>query len=124
MILLLLSCFTLWSRENPFKEEDLHINDTTVVIPIDIIRKANIKLIEGNYYKEMSYQKDTIINDLNNMVSLYVSVNDDLANKLITQEELNKKLQKNLDAKRKVNNILIGATTVGVLGTIILYLLK
>lgn len=124
MILLLLSCFTLWSRENPFKEEDLHINDTTVVIPIDIIRKANIKLIEGNYYKEMSYQKDTIINDLNNMVSLYVSVNDDLANKLITQEELHKKLQKNLDAKRKVNNILIGATTVGVLGTIILYLLK
>ncbi len=123
MILLLLSCFTLWSRTTPFKEE-LHISDTTVVIPIDIIRKANIKLIEGNYYKEISYQKDTIINDLNNMVSLYISVNDDLANKLITQEELNKKLQKNLDVKRKVNNILIGTTTVGVLGTIILYLLK
>lgn len=123
MILLLLSCSTLWSMTTPFKESDGEV-DTTVVVPISIIRKANIKLIEGNYYKEISYQKDTIICNLNDMISLYSESNEELHKRLIANEKLNSDLQRNLNRKDKMNNILIGTTTVGLLGTIILFLLK
>lgn len=123
MILLLLSCSTLWSMTTPFEEIDGEV-DTTVVVPISIIRKANIKLIEGNYYKEISYQKDTIICNLNDMISLYSESNEELHKRLIANEKLNSDLQRNLNRKDKMNNILIGTTTVGLLGTIILFLLK
>lgn len=123
MILLLLSCSTLWSMTTPFKEIDGEV-DTTVVVPISIIRKANIKLIEGNYYREISYQKDTIICNLNDMVSLYSQSNEELHKQIIANEKINKDLQRSLNRKDKLNNILIGTTTVGLLGSIILFLIK
>lgn len=123
MILLLLSCSTLWSMTTPFKDIDGEV-DTTVVVPISIIRKANIKLIEGNYYREISYQKDTIICNLNDMVSLYSQSNEELYKQIIANEKINKDLQRSLNRKDKLNNILIGTTTVGLLGSIILFLIK
>lgn len=123
MILLLLSCSTLWSMTTPFKEIDGEV-DTTVVVPISIIRKANIKLIEGNYYREISYQKDTIICNLNDMVSLYSQSNEELHKQIIANEKINKDLQRSLNRKDKLNNILIGTTTVSLLGSIILFLIK
>jgi hypothetical protein len=100
------------------------VNDSTVAVPIFIIRKANIKLIEGNYYKTISLQKDTIISNLNAIVNINSSMIDELDKKLILQQELNNNLQKNLIANKKVNNILIGTTTVSVLGIIVLMLIK
>jgi len=107
----------------PFKEIDDEV-DTTVVVPISIIRKANIKLIEGNYYREISYQKDTIIYNLNDMVSLYSQSNEELHKQIIMNEKINKDLQRSLNRKDKLNNILIGTTTVSLLGSIILFLIK
>lgn len=103
----------------------IHFNnaDSIVVIPISMIRKANIKLIEGNYYKSISYQKDTIIDNLNKIIIVNNSVISDLENQIAYQIKINNNIQKELNKKNKTNNILIGSTTTSFIGIIVLILL-
>ena len=58
------------------------------------------------------------------MVSLYSQSNEELHKQIIANEKINKDLQRSLNRKDKLNNILIGTTTVGLLGSIILFLIK
>ena len=54
---LLLSSKSLWSQT---KENA----DSLVVVPLELIQQANIKLAEGKYYKELSEKQFELLFDL------------------------------------------------------------
>lgn len=103
-IVVLLSCLLSWSRENndsiPFTGK-LIKNDTTettvVVLPIDIIREANIKLNERLIFKEMIEVKDKQLDTYKYIDSLSQNTIDNLIiknNNLLIE---NNKIKKNIN---------------------------
>ena len=71
MILLLLSASKSWSTNNndtiPLRG-DFHTDSTYAIIPINFIKKANIKLIERKYFIKEINVKDSIISLQNELI--------------------------------------------------------
>ena len=92
--------------------------DSLVVVPIELIEQANIKLAERNYYKELSQKQDEMIFDLQEVNYYKQQTIDKLKNdnlKLTEKNQeyidLNYSLAKNLEISRR-RNIIFG--TIGV----------
>lgn len=92
--------------------------DSLVVVPIELIEQANIKLAERNYYKELSQKQDEMIFDLQELNYYRQQTIDKLKNdnlKLTEKNQeyidLNYSLAKNLEISRR-RNIIFG--TIGV----------
>lgn len=91
--MLLFSCFLSWSKEtdNSITSTGKIIgNDTTVVVlPIDVIREANIKLTERLILKDLNMYKDEEIKNYQNLVDEQTKTINNLRNdKLVTEIEL------------------------------------
>lgn len=108
MIVLLLSCSSSWLRAKSdcsiasslrgvrTSEASAYANDSVAIIPIEIIREANVKLIEREYLIETLNTKDSIISsyarykiktdstlrDYHNKLSEQVRVNEELKHKI------------------------------------------
>lgn len=92
--------------------------DSLVVVPIELIEQANIKLAERNYYKELSQKQDEMIFDLQEVNYYKQQTIDKLKNDNLNLTEknqeyidLNYSLAKNLEISRR-RNIIFG--TIGV----------
>ena len=92
--------------------------DSLVVVSIELIEQANIKLAERNYYKELSQKQDEMIFDLQEVNYYKQQTIDKLKNdnlKLTEKNQeyidLNYSLAKNLEISRR-RNIIFG--TIGV----------
>lgn len=92
--------------------------DSLVVVPIELIEQANIKLAERNYYKELSQKQDEMIFDLQEINYYKQQTIDKLKNDNLNLTEknqeyidLNYSLAKNLEISRR-RNIIFG--TIGV----------
>lgn len=92
--------------------------DSLVVVPIELIEQANIKLAERNYYKELSQKQDEMIFDLQEVNYYKQQTIDKLKNdnlKLTEKNQeyidLNYSLAKNLEISKR-RNIIFG--TIGV----------
>lgn len=64
----LLNCSTSWCQSNDVDTLSstgvLDSNDSTVIVPISVIKQANVKLIELKYEKEINSElRNIIIND-------------------------------------------------------------
>jgi len=88
--------------------------DSLVVVPIELIEQANIKLAERNYYKELSQKQDEMIFDLQELNYYRQQTIDKLKNdnlKLTEKNQeyidLNYSLAKNLEISRR-RNIIFG----------------
>ena len=57
ILTLLLSSKSLWSQTNEQK-------DSLVVVSIELIKEANLKLAEGKYYKNLADKQQELIFDL------------------------------------------------------------
>ena len=97
--------------------------DSLVVVPIELIEQANIKLAERNYYKELSQKQDEIIFDLQEINFYKQQTIDKLKNdnlKLTEKNQdyidLNYSLAKNLEISRR-RNIIFG--TIGVTSIVV-----
>ena len=120
---LLLSSKSLWSQTNEQK-------DSLVVVPIELIKEANLKLAEGKYYKDLANKQEELIFDLEelnysksekikgletNMFKLYDE------NK--QYKDVNAYLENSLNKSKKVNYILgsvaLTTTIIAVLSIII-----
>lgn len=97
--------------------------DSLVVVPIELIEQANIKLAERNYYKELSQKQDEMIFDLQEINYYRQQTIDKLKNdnlKLTEKNQeyidLNYSLAKNLEISRR-RNIIFG--TIGVTSIVV-----
>ena len=108
----------LISSKNLLAQND---KDSLVVVPVELIKEANIKLAERNYYKELSQKQDELIFDLQEINFYKQQTIDKLKNdnlKLTEKNQdyidLNYSLAKNLEISKRRNIIFgtIGITSV------------
>lgn len=117
MTVLVWSCLNGWCQtESP---HPLRGNDTIVNVRIDLIRKANVKLIEHKHCPDIINAKDTIIKlerlKYNTLDSLYkVELSKYYNNVQILQKQIN-------STKRR--NKILGGTAVGSIAVLVLTLL-
>lgn len=121
---LLLSSKSLWSQT---KENA----DSLVVVPLELIQQANIKLAEGKHYKEISEKQSELIFDLEELNYTKTEQIKSLANDnytLVTKnkkyEEINKSLEKSLARQKTYNYILCGISTATVVALVVKFVVK
>ena len=121
---LLLSSKSLWSQT---KENA----DSLVVVPLELIQQANIKLAEGKHYKEISEKQSELIFDLDELNYTKTEQIKSLANDnytLVTKnkkyEEINKSLEKSLARQKTYNYILCGISTATVVALVVKFIVK
>lgn len=129
---MLLTSLTNLFGQNEFKTSFTgSIKDTLVTLPISTIRFATIKLIERNEYKELCFQKDSIIKDYKEYISLQENKiqnlkieNYDLLEKNNDYAKINEDIAKDLIKQKRLTMFAGGVATVGIITTIILILIK
>lgn len=126
MIVLLLSCFTSYcqSNTNSSSTGEYSLSDSTVVIPISFIKKANEKLIQIDYLNDVIAQQDTLISDYNNYISVQKEVIKEFQDKVLIQNEINNSLRKSINNKKRINKILLGTTGVFLTTTVLSFIIN
>lgn len=121
---LLLSSKSLWSQT---KENA----DSLVVVPLELIQQANIKLAEGKYYKEISEKQSELIFDLEELnysksekIKSLETDNYTLYTKTKQYEDINKSLEKSLARQKTYNYILCGISTATVIALVVKFIVK
>lgn len=115
------------SSKNLFGQINYNIivdkNDSLVLVDINTIRQATIKLLEREKYIELNNQKDSIIVEYENLVQNEIDRNIVLNGEiyklnydLLEKENLNKSLNKSLN-KQKINTKIVGG--VGIISTLL-----
>ena len=135
ILCLLLSLKSSFGQTNdtlPLRGRGYVINDTTfVLIPIDNIKDATLKLIEREELLEINKAKDSLILSYKDLVTadeaqidklnyeisnLNTTINDNI--------ELNRKLSKSFKTQKVLKDVFIGTTCIGVAASLILFLQK
>lgn len=112
MIVLLLNCFTSLLKANNIDDlstGEIIQNDTVAVtVPINIIRKANIKLNERLILKEIVYNQNLEINEFKQLNILNDSTINYYRNNFIIQQHINQSINNELTKQRTTNRTLKG----------------
>lgn len=98
------------------------IGDGKCVVPIELIRKANAKLIERKGFAQIICQQDTIIRLQKLQIKEYNNIVVDMQSRIIDANKYNEELNTAIERQRKKNKILVG-TTCGALAVTVLVLL-
>lgn len=121
---LLLSSKSLWSQT---KEN----TDSLVVVPLELIQQANIKLAEGKYYKELSEKQFELLFDLEELnyskgekIKSLETENYALYTKTKQYEDINKSLEKSLARQKTYNYILCGISTATIVALVVKFVVK
>ena len=121
-IILLLS-----SSKNLFGQINYNIvvdeNDSLVLIDINTIRQATIKLLEREKYIELNNQKDSIIIEYKNLIQNEIDRNTVLNGEiyklnydLLEKDKINENLNKSIN-RQKINTKIVGG--VGIISTLL-----
>ena len=81
-----------------------------VAIPIELFRKANIKMIERKYFKKIILEQENVINDFQK--------------RLLVNAQLNETIKKDLEREKVKSKIFSGIAGVAVVVTIVTILIK
>lgn len=98
------------------------IGDDKCIVPIELIRKANAKLIERKGFAQIICQQDTIIRLQKLQINEYNNIVVDMQSRIIDANKYNEELNTAIERQRKKNKILVG-TTCGALAVTVLVLL-
>lgn len=94
--------------------------DTTVaVVPINLIKQANAKMIERLYLLEVVNQQDTIINMKDKYINEQQRIITDFQKRVNDTNKLNETIKKDLDKQKKRNKIITYGAGGIILGLII-----
>lgn len=96
--------------------------DGKCIVPIELIRKANAKLIERKGFAQIICQQDTIIRLQKLQIKEYNNIVVDMQSRIIDANKYNEELNTAIERQRKKNKILVG-TTCGALAVTVLVLL-
>lgn len=98
-------------NNDDFSTGELMKSDTTnVIIPVDYIRRANIKLIERRYLLSISKEQDSIINLKDCYIAEQDSIIKDMQNRIILSNNINNEAVDKIDKQKTTINILGGTT--------------
>ena len=99
-------------------------SDTAVIINIDYIRLANIKMIERNYLIYITNEQDSIIDMKDKYINEQQKIIVDFQKRVTDANKLNESVKKDLE-KQKTKNKIIGYGSGGIiLGLIISLIAK
>ncbi len=121
MILLLLSCSINLLANDTTTGEQI-IEDSCTCVNIDIIRKANDKLIERKYLLKVNSAQDSIITLNNKYILQQDTVINDLKERIVKINNINEDLQKQYERERKKKIIygsVAGGCIVGIIITVV-----
>lgn len=94
--------------------------DTIVaVVPINLIKQANAKMIERLYLLEVVNQQDTIINMKDKYINEQQRIITDFQKRVNDTNKLNETIKKDLDKQKKRNKIITYGAGSIILGLII-----
>ena len=117
----------LLSSKNLFGQINYNIivdeNDSLVLVDINTIRQATIKLLEREKYIELNNQKDSIIVEYKNLVQNEIDRNIVLNGEiyklnydLLEKDKINENLNKSIN-RQKINTKIVGG--VGIISTLL-----
>ena len=125
-IVLLLCCSKSWCQnkvsELSFTGEFQLAPDSTCIVPIKLIKQANIKLIERNSFTKVMQEQEDIIKLQKLELKEYSVIVGDMQNRIVTYNTINNNLNKQIEQYKKRNKILIG-TSCGVIAVAALILI-
>lgn len=125
-IALLLCCSKSWCQnkvsELSFTGEIQLAPDNTCIVPIKLIKQANIKLIERNSFTKVIQEQEDIIKLQKLELKEYSVIVGDMQNRIVSYNTINNNLNKQIEQYKKRNKILIG-TSCGVIAVATLILI-
>lgn len=86
-------------------------SDTTVIIPINLIRQANAKMIERLYLLNILNEQDSIINMKDNYINTQSFVISDFQKKVNEVNKLNESIEQELHKQKLKTNKLFGISS-------------
>lgn len=95
-----------------------------VAIPIELLRKANIKMIERKYFKKIIIEQDSIITLKDKYILEQENVINDFQKRLLVNAKLNETIRKDLEREKVKSKIFGGIAGVAVVVTIVTILIK
>ena len=95
-----------------------------VAIPIELLRKANIKMIERKYFKKIIVEQDSIITLKDKYILEQENVINDFQKRLLANAQLNETIKKDLEREKIKSKIFGGIAGVAVVVTIVTILIK
>lgn len=99
------------------------IGDNKCIVPVELIRRANAKLIERKGFAQLIYQQDTIIRLQKLQIKEYNTIVTDMQSRIVDANKYNEELHAAIENKEK-NRILIGTTCGAVAVTVLVLLIK
>ncbi len=96
--------------------------DSTCIVPIKLIKQANIKLIERNSFTKVMQEQEDIIKLQKLELKEYSVIVGDMQNRIVSYNTINNNLNKQIEQYKKRNKILIG-TSCGVIAVAALILI-
>lgn len=104
------SLLMAFNNDNSSTGELMKSDTTNVIIPVDYIRRANIKLIERRYLLSISKEQDSIINLKDCYIAEQDSIIKDMQNRIILSNNINNEAVDKIDKQKTTINILGGTT--------------
>ena len=95
-----------------------------ITIPIELLRKANIKMIERKYFKKIIVEQDSIITFKDKYILEQENVINDFQKRLLVNAQLNETIKKDLEREKVKFKIFGGIAGVAVVVAIVTILIK
>ena len=95
------------NSNTPFTGNLLKADTTVAVIPIELIRQANVKMVERLYLIKINNEQDSIIDMKDKYINEQQKVIVDFQKRIDDTNKLNKKIQTDLE-KQKIKSKIIG----------------
>lgn len=127
IVMLLSSSMSLLAQINndSLPTGDLLKADSAVaIIPIYLIKQANVKMIERLYLIKINNQQDSIINMKDKYINEQQHIITDFQKRVNDTNKLNESIKKDLDKQRKRNKIITYSAGGAILGLIISLIAK
>lgn len=100
-------------------------SDTAIAkIPINLIRKANVKMIERIYLLDINKQQDSIIIMKDKYINEQKKIIIDFQNRVNEVNKLNQSVNNSLKKEKRKNNIILGSSVGTIISLIIGLMIK
>lgn len=110
--------------DTPLRGIEWKSDTIKVAIPIELLRKANIKMIERKYFKKIIIEQDSIITLKDKYILEQENIINDFQKRLLVNAKLNETIRKDLEREKIKSKIFGGIVGVAIVVTIVTILIK
>ena len=110
--------------DTPLRGIEWKSDTIKVAIPIELLRKTNIKMIERKYFKKIIIEQDSIITLKDKYILEQENIINDFQKRLLVNAKLNETIRKDLEREKVKSKIFGGIAGVAIVVTIVTILIK